>query len=146
MRRLSHSSSSWGNQVFLALARSAQTPRYFARLGFDRKAPNQSVRGNGIFQIGQNAHFYWLTLVISVQRGDSPNILQYLALLGSGVPPPVYRYKSWCWGWCSFYVMANAHSYLAHFRALCAVTEGACAKPWFRRDDSSPLKGLIPKG
>jgi hypothetical protein len=40
----------------------------------------------------QNANFYWL--VISVQHGDSSNILQYLALLGSGVPPPVYWYKS----------------------------------------------------
>jgi hypothetical protein len=61
----------------------------YARFGgvfsTDRKAPNQSVRSNCNFQIGQNVHFYWL--VISVQRGDSPQILQFLAVLGSGFPP-----------------------------------------------------------
>jgi hypothetical protein len=41
---------------------------------------------------------------------DSPTILQFLALLGSGVPPPVYRHKlKWCWR-CSFYVIAKTHS------------------------------------
>jgi hypothetical protein len=54
--------------------------RYYARFGgvssADRNAPNQGVRSNCIFQIGKNAHFYWQ--VISVQRGDSPKILQFL--------------------------------------------------------------------
>jgi hypothetical protein len=31
------------------------------------------------------------TRISIVQRGDFPQILQFLALLGSGVPPPAYR-------------------------------------------------------
>jgi hypothetical protein len=73
-------------------------------------------------------HFYWL--VISVQREDAPTILPFLAFHDNGVPPPVYRYKSWCWG---DYVMVNAHNYLA------CITSGLCLRRRTERAPRSPV-------
>jgi hypothetical protein len=61
----------------------------------DRKAPNQGVRCNCAFQIGLNAHF--LAGYFCSTRGFQKNP-SIPALLGSGVPPPVYRYTSYVGG------------------------------------------------
>jgi hypothetical protein len=125
---------SWGNQGFLALT-PAQAPETLHAIWCSVQHRLECMHPT-IFQIVLYAHFYWL--VISVQCWDSPKILQvqFLTLLGSGVPPPVYRLHIimmlgiLCDGqW--FHLLR-----VWWFRGLCAVMEeGANAKkPWYLQD------------
>jgi hypothetical protein len=120
--RISPPPPSRGNRVFLALARSSWTRCSWRRYIVYRRPIRASVPTLAFKLFRTRISIGWLFLLVSVQRGDSPNPI-IPVLLGSGVPSPIYRYKSWCWGWCSFYVMANAHSDLAYI-----IPSGLCAR------------------
>jgi hypothetical protein len=66
--------SSRGNQVFLALARSSQSPEMECLVPSGRRPIRASVATVSFKLV--ITHISWV--VISVQRGDSPKILQFL--------------------------------------------------------------------
>jgi hypothetical protein len=86
----------------------------------DRNAPNQGVRVATLsFKLVRTRiAIGWLFLF---NAGIPQKILQFLPLLGSGVPPPEYKANHDVGG-CSFYVMANAHIYLE------CITSGLCVR------------------
>jgi hypothetical protein len=94
---------------------------------------SRGIHSNCIFQFGSNAHFY--CLVISVQREDSPKILQFL-LFSAVMFLPLYIDTNHNDVGVMLILICNAQCIqlfgMYYFRALCAVTEGVSAKKPFR--------------
>jgi hypothetical protein len=81
------------------------------------------------FKLVRTPISHWL--VISIQRGESPKMIQFLTLPGSGVPPPVCISIQIIMMLGVMLILCNSQCpqpfCVYYFRGLCVVTGGASA-------------------